>query len=132
MLNGYNSINPWRTVIFVNMIFNYCSGLMSIKKISTKKYTDVCFLEIFIKRWTFIGPDQDLCSFHWRFFHHNLNLMEVIFCSHPDSEIFTNFAHDMTTVLSWHVQKFVVIWLLVIEIENGKFSIELELRVKNC
>ena len=44
------------------------------------------------------------------FLYHNQNSVETLFCSHSNSDevITTNFAHDMTAVLSWHVQKIVV------------------------
>ena len=37
-----------------------------------------------------------------------------------------NFAHDMTAVLSWHVQKFVVICLTKMELKQKEFSTKLE------
>ena len=42
-----------------------------------------------------------------------------------------NFVHGTTAVLSWHVQKFVAIWWPRTELQQGKFSIEFELRAKN-
>ena len=37
------------------------------------------------------------------------------------------FAQDMAALLPWHVQKFDVIWWLVIELKPGKISIKFEL-----
>ena len=37
----------------------------------------------------------------------------------------------MTAVLSWHVQKFVIISVPETESQQGKFSIEFELQVKS-
>ena len=42
-----------------------------------------------------------------------------------------NFVHGTTAVLSWHVQKFVVIWWPATELQQGELSIEFELRAKN-
>ena len=39
-----------------------------------------------------------------------------------------NFVHGTTAVLSWHVQKFVAIWLPATELQQGEVSIEFELR----
>ena len=36
------------------------------------------------------------------------------------------FAHDMTAMLSWHVQKFVAIWCTVIELQWDEIPIEFE------
>ena len=38
----------------------------------------------------------------------------------------------MTALLSWHVQRFVVIWSPAAELQQGEFSIEFELWVKCC
>ena len=43
-----------------------------------------------------------------------------------------NPVHDMTAVLSWHVQKFIAIWWPAIELQQGEVSLEFELRAKNC
>ena len=37
-----------------------------------------------------------------------------------------NFAHAMTAVLSWHVQNFVVIQYLEIELKENLFSVKFE------
>ena len=42
-----------------------------------------------------------------------------------------NFAHDMTAVLSWHVQNFIAIWHLTIELHWNQLSIEFEFWRKN-
>ena len=59
----------------------------------------------------------------------------ISLCSRLDSHkiIATTFLHMArvtTAVLSWHVQKFVAIWWPVIELPQGKISIEFELRPK--
>ena len=41
-----------------------------------------------------------------------------------------NFVHGMTAVLSWHVQKIVVIWWPPTELQQDEVSIEFELRAK--
>ena len=41
-----------------------------------------------------------------------------------------NFAHGTTAVLSWHVQNIVAIWWQATELQQGKVSIEFELRAK--
>ena len=41
-----------------------------------------------------------------------------------------NFAHGTTTLLSWHVQKFVAIWWPAAELHRGEISIDFELRAK--
>ena len=58
--------------------------------------------------------------------------MEISFHSHLDSNtvIATKFLHGTTAVLSWHVQKFVVIWWPATELQQGEFSIEFELHAK--
>ena len=59
--------------------------------------------------------------------------MEILFHSHLDSNtvIATNFVQGTTAVLSWHVQKFVVIWWPAKELQQGEVSMEFELREKN-
>ena len=42
-----------------------------------------------------------------------------------------NFVHGTTAVLSWHVQKFVVMWWPVTELQQGEVSIKFELLAKN-
>ena len=42
------------------------------------------------------------------------------------------FVHSTTVVLSWHVQIRVAIWWPAMELEQGKVSIEFELRAKLC
>ena len=72
-------------------------------------------------------------TFHWRFFHRNSNSMKISFHSHLDSNtvIATKFCtwHD-SCVLSWHVQKFVVIGWPATELWQGEVSIEFDLRAK--
>ena len=42
-----------------------------------------------------------------------------------------NFVHGTTAVLSWHVQKFVVIWWPATKLQHSEISVEFELRAKN-
>ena len=42
-----------------------------------------------------------------------------------------NFVHGTTSVLSWHVQKFVGIWWPAKKLQQGEFSVEFELQTKN-
>ena len=42
-----------------------------------------------------------------------------------------NFVHDTTAVLSWHVQNFVAVWWLTMELQQGKVCIQFELQTKN-
>ena len=46
------------------------------------------------------------------FYHHNSYVMEIPFCSDPNIKTWSlqTFAHDMTAMLSWHVQEFVTIY----------------------
>ena len=55
-------------------------------------------------------------------FHQNSNLIQILFCFHPNSNKWSvqNFAHGMTAQLSCHVQKFVAIKLLWIELQQKK------------
>ena len=57
---------------------------------------------------------------HYWFFHQNLNAWTFYLDSFQILVQWSlhNFANDTTTVLSWHVQKFVVIWWLVIELQQ--------------
>ena len=57
------------------------------------------------------------CTIHiWLKFHFTLSQILINWS-------LQNFAHDTTAVLSWHVQKFVVIWWPVIEIFSIKFEL---------
>ena len=49
-------------------------------------------------------------------FHQNSNSMEHSICSHPDKWSLWNFAHGTTAVLLWHVQKFVSVWHVTMQI----------------
>ena len=69
----------------------------------------------------------------WGSFHYSIsndhgkgNSMEISFCSYFHSKWAQQiFAHAITAMLSWHVQTFVAIRWLVIEIQQGEASIEL-------
>ena len=58
--------------------------------------------------------------------------MEISFHSHLDCNavIATNNLHGTTAVLSWYVQKFLAIYWLATELQQGKVPIEFELRAK--
>ena len=43
-----------------------------------------------------------------------------------------NSVHDMTALLSWHVQNFVATWYPTMELHWRQFSIEFQLLWKNC
>ena len=65
-------------------------------------------------------------TFQWCFFHRNSYLPEFHFALVLIliEWLLPNFAHAMTAVLSWHVQNFVAVILLWMEVQQNKISIE--------
>ena len=84
--------------------------------------------------WSFARGQQNIpCIqgiFHKRFFHCNSSSMEITFCCHTSrSEVIA--MKFCTAVLSWHVQNFVAMWYLTMELHSNQVSIKFELRWKN-
>ena len=73
--------------------------------------------------WSFAHGQQNIpCIqgiFHKRFFHCNSSSMKITFCCHTSrSEVIT--MKFCTAVLSWHVQNFVAMWYLTMELHPNK------------
>ena len=68
---------------------------------------------------TFSTVVQIWWKFHFAFIHFVIKWLQQ------------HFAHDMTAVLSWHVQNFVVIIEPQLKFQQNKFTIELKLWMKN-
>ena len=65
--------------------------------------------------------------YHYRFFLITIQIQwkfHFALISILTNSSLQNFAYDMTVVLSWHVQNFVVIWWQLTELQQGKFSIK--------
>ena len=69
----------------------------------------------------------------WQIFHHDSNQWKfhLTLPLKLTSRSPSNFAHDTTAVLYWHMQNCVVIWSAMIELQWGKIFLRHGLQAKN-